>query len=219
MTFDRVERLAQAFSSASEIGFAVLDRELRYQALNPCLESINGMPEESHLGIAVGDIFGDLAERMAEPHYRRVLASGATARFEVADADLPNRPQGAPYWGLNFNFPIKDGAGRTTHIGIVVLEVTQQRKLQRLLREITGKLSGSKSEHGFWFGRKIHDCIDRYDTALDASFDVLVRNPATSLEQLVCAIAAMDQRLSIMRQLVCQISTSLPVDGSPSFRE
>ena len=63
MTSDRTERLARAFYGASEIGFAVLDRELRYQALNPCLASINGMPEESHLGITVGDIFGDLAER------------------------------------------------------------------------------------------------------------------------------------------------------------
>jgi hypothetical protein len=148
------------------------------------------MPQESHLGITVSDIFGDLAERAAEPHYRRVLASGATARFEVANADLPNRPQGGGYWGLNFNFSIRDRAERITHMGIMVVEVTQQRKLQRLLRELAGELHGSKSEEGFWYGRKIHDCIGQYDAALEASFDVLVRNPASGLEQLACSIDA-----------------------------
>ena len=221
MTSDRTDRLAEAFSCASEIGFAVLDRELRYQALNRCLANINGMPEESHLGITVSDIFGDLAERTAEPHYRRVLACGATARFEVANADLSNRPQGGGYWGLNFNFPIRGRAERITHIGILVVEVTQRRKLQRLLRELAGELRGSKGEEGFWYGRKIHDCIDQYDAALEASFDVLVRNPATSLEQLVCSIDALDQRLCIMRRIVSQISISLPVDAalssSPKF--
>ena len=213
MTSDTTERLVVAFSCASEIGFGVLDRELRYQALNTSLANINGMPEESHLGIPVGDIFGDLAKKRAEPHYHRVLASGAIARFEVADAGLPNRPQASRYWGVNFNFPIKNRAGHITHIGLLVVEVTQQRKLQRLLRELTGKLCGSKAEDGFWFGRKIQDCIDQYDAALKASFDVLVRNPATSLEQLVCSIEALDQRLCNMRQVVSQIALSLPIDG------
>ena len=221
MTSDKTERLAEAFSCASEIGFAVLDRELRYQALNPCLANINGMPEESHLGITVGDIFGDLAERTAEPHYRRVLACGSTARFEVANADLPNRPQGGGYWGLNFNFPIRDRTGRITHIGILVVEVTEQRRLQSFLRELAGKLRGSNGEYGFWYGRKIHDCIEQYDAALEASFDILVRNRATSLEQLVCSIDALDQRLCNMRQMVSPLSISLPVDAalpsSPTF--
>lgn len=210
---DRTERLVTAFSGASEIGFAVLDRELRYQALNTSLAKINGMPEESHLGITVADIFGALAQRVAEPHYNRVLAGGATTRFEVGDAALPNRPEAARYWALNFNFPIRNHAGRITHIGVLVVEVTQQRKLQRLLRELEGKLRGSQAEAGFWFGRKIHDCLDQYDAALKASFDVLVRNPAASLEQLVCSIGALDQRLCILRQVVSQIAMSLPIDG------
>ena len=212
---DRTERLVRAFSGASEIGFAVLDRELRYQALNTSLAKINGMPEESHLGIAVADIFGALAQRVAEPHYNRVLASGATARFEVADAALPNRPEAARYWGLNFNFPVRNHAGHITHIGVLVVEVTEQKKLQRLLRELERKLRGSQAEAGFWFGRKIRDCLDQYDAALKASFDTLVRNPgAASLERLVCSIGALDQRLCILRQVVSQIALSLPIDGS-----
>jgi hypothetical protein len=96
----------------------------------------------------------------------------------------------------------------------MVVEVTQQRKLQRLLRELAGKLRGSKAEDGFWFGRKIQDCIDQYHAALEASFDVLVRDPAISLERLVCSIEALDQRLCIMRGVVSEISLSLPIDDA-----
>jgi hypothetical protein len=212
MTSDRTEQLVRAFFCASDIGFAVLDRELRYQALNTSLANINGMPEAAHIGITVSDIFGELAERTAEPHYHRLLALGAATRFEVADAALPNRPQPAGYWGLNFNFPIRNHAGHITHIGVMVVEVTEQRKLQRLLRELAGKLRGSKAEDGFWFGRKIQDSIDQYHAALETTFDVLVRDPAISPEQLVCAIEALDQRLCIMRGVVSQISLSLPID-------
>jgi hypothetical protein len=94
----------------------------------------------------------------------------------------------------------------------MVVEVTEQRKLQRLLRELAGKLRGSKAEDGFWFGRKIQDSIDQYHAALETTFDVLVRDPAISPEQLVCAIEALDQRLCIMRGVVSQISLSLPID-------
>ena len=92
------------------------------------------------------------------------------------------------------------------------VEVSQQRKLQGFLRELAGKLHGSKAEDSFWFGRKIQDCTDQYDAALKASLDVLVRNPATSVEQLVCSVEALDQRLCIMRRVVSQIAVSLPID-------
>jgi hypothetical protein len=137
------------------------------------------------------------------------------------ESELPNRPRGGGYWGLNFNFPIRDRAERITHIGILVVEVTQQRRLQRLLRELADELRGSKGEDGFWYGRKIHACIDQYYAALEASFDVLVRHPESSLEQLVCSIDALEGRLCIMRRMVSQISISLPVDAavpsSPEF--
>jgi hypothetical protein len=49
-TIDTSERLLQAFSQTSAIGFAIPDNQLRYQAINSCLASINGMPAQSALG-------------------------------------------------------------------------------------------------------------------------------------------------------------------------
>jgi hypothetical protein len=61
------KRLLTAFSSASAVGFAVLDDKLRYQAINNCLASINGLPAKAHLGVSVGEIFGEVSEREAIP--------------------------------------------------------------------------------------------------------------------------------------------------------
>jgi hypothetical protein len=62
-TFDNSERLLQAFSQASAIGFAILDDQLRYQGINHCLANINGIPAEAHLGFGVRELFGSCQKR------------------------------------------------------------------------------------------------------------------------------------------------------------
>jgi hypothetical protein len=62
VTLDDPERLVRAFARSSAIGFAILDDQLRYQAVNMCLACINGMPAAAHLGVAVREIFGKRAQ-------------------------------------------------------------------------------------------------------------------------------------------------------------
>src|SRR5438105_8033665 len=87
---ETAEPLLADFSHTSAIGFAVLDEQLRYQAINECLAAINGIPPHAHLGFTTREIFGDLSA-IAEPSYHRVLASGETSQFEVKNAVLPSR--------------------------------------------------------------------------------------------------------------------------------
>lgn len=210
-TLNRADRLTSAFSGTSEIGFAVLDKGLRYQAINNCLAKINRMPANAHLGFSVSEIFGELSERVAQPSYRRVLVNGETSHFEVVSAMLPTRGE-SRYWGLNTNFPIHGRTRGINQIGILVVEVTQERKLQKFLGELGAKLRNGKSEETFWFARRIKDCIDQYHAALAAGFDVLLHNPASSLEQLTHSIEALDQRLLVMRKIVAEASIFLPFD-------
>src|SRR5437016_12542656 len=97
------ERLLKAFSRTSEIGFAILDSELRYQAINKCLARINGMPAKAHLGFGVREIFGELSRQTAEPSYHRVLALGQTSQFESTIVVSPATGE-RRYLGLNINF-------------------------------------------------------------------------------------------------------------------
>jgi hypothetical protein len=203
-----------ALAGSSKIGFAVLDNQFRYQMINTALAAINGMSPAAHLGVPVDEIFGDIFRQIAEPHYRLALFSGLATHFEVANQVLPMRPH-HNYWGLNTNFPISNRDGGIEKLGILVVEITEQRKLQRVLHELSSRLSGNESEKSFWYAHKIQDCLDRYHEVLGMSFEVLVRTPAAdSMEQLVRSVEALDARLTIMSQLVSEISLSFPVDAT-----
>jgi hypothetical protein len=67
-----------AFFRTSAIGFAVLDSQLRYQAINNCLARINGIAAKEHLGAAVTEIFGEFSKKTAKARYHRVLVLGQT---------------------------------------------------------------------------------------------------------------------------------------------
>ncbi|KAA6460374.1 hypothetical protein DYQ86_15215 [Acidobacteria bacterium AB60] len=211
---DRAEQLMMALAGSPRIGFAVLDTQFRYQMINTALAAINGMPAFEHLGVPVEELFPDIFRQIAEPHFQRSLSSGLAAHFEVANQVLPMRPRHT-YWSLNTNFPISNRYGRIAQLGILVVEISEQRKLQRALHDLSCRLSGSAGEKSFWYAHKIRDCLDRYYEVLGVSFDVLVRTPvADSMEQLVRSVEALDTRLAVMSQLVSEISVSFPVDAT-----
>src|SRR5437868_736303 len=139
------ERLFKAFSRTSRIGFAIVDGELRYRAVNACLARINGIPAKAHLGVTTREMFGELSQNIAEPSYRRVLDLGQTLHFEVKNAVLPTRAD-SRFWALNTNFPVKDRCGTVRQLGIMVVEVTEQRKLEQFLHAVAGKLRHTKTK-------------------------------------------------------------------------
>src|SRR5437868_11274220 len=205
------ERLLEAFSRTSEIGFAILDSELRYQAINKCLARINGMPAKAHLGFGVREIFGELSRQTAEPSYHRVLDLGLSSYFEIKNAMLPTRA-GSRFWALNTNFPVRDSAGKVRQIGILVIEVTQQRKLEQFLHKLAGELRSTKTRDTFWFARELQDSIDQYHTALAMSLDLLIRDREKSTDLLTQSIKALDQRIMTMSQLVSSVASGFPID-------
>lgn len=209
---ERAEQLMMALAGSSKIGFAVLDNQFRYQMVNTALAAINGMSPAAHLGVPVGELFGDIFRQIAEQHYQRVLFGGLATHFEVANQVLPMRPS-QNYWGLNTNFPISNRDGRIEQLGILVGEITAQRKLPKVLHKLSSRLSGKDGERSFWYAHKIQDCLDRYHEVLGISFDVLLRTPAAdSIEQFVRTVQALDARLAVMSQVVSEMSLSFPVD-------
>lgn len=137
------------FFNNSNVGLAVFDHQLRYQALNPRLAEINGLSVKSHLGKTLREILGEEVALRAEPALKQVLATGqAIANFELAGT-LPTKTE-AERWVDNF-FPIKDSTGKVTQVGAVVVtlpadasaeetsldhELTSTRKVMRSWKEI-----------------------------------------------------------------------------------
>jgi formate hydrogenlyase transcriptional activator len=134
---DDPQQLLAAFFSAPNVGFVILDDRLRYLAINDALAAMNGLPAQAHLGKAVHEILGDVAEEV-EPLIKHVLATGQTvSNFELT-GQLPAK--GEPgHWIENW-FPIKDHQGRVKQACAVIVEVTEQKNLEGKLRTLTGEL-------------------------------------------------------------------------------
>jgi len=130
------EQLVAAYFSSSTVGLSILDSELRYLAINNALAAMNGTPAADHLGKTVREILGHFAD-VVEPKLQHVLATGQPAHFE-ASALLPARTE-VSHWILHY-LPIKDAAGVVYRIGVLVVEITAQKKLEESLRDADRKL-------------------------------------------------------------------------------
>jgi len=131
------EQLLGAYFSASQVGLCILDADLRYLAINRTLAEMNGIPAEAHLGKSVREVLGDFAE-VVEPQFQRVLATGqAVLNLEISFM-LNNRTE--PGHWIQHYVPIKDATGKVKQIGVVAVEITEQKKLEASLRSVSENL-------------------------------------------------------------------------------
>jgi len=130
------EKLLAAYFSSSTVGLCILDREFRYLAVNDTLAKMNGVPAPEHLGKKVREVLGDLAD-LVEPEFRRALATGEPLTFN-AQGTLRSK-QEAGHWTVHL-IPIRDETGTVTRVGAVVLDITEQKRMEDSLRQLTGSL-------------------------------------------------------------------------------
>jgi formate hydrogenlyase transcriptional activator len=130
------EKLLAAYFSSSTVGLCILDTDLRYLAINETLAAINGRPISEHLGRTVREVLGDFAD-LLEPEFHNALSTREPANFEVA-ARLPAKTQSGD-WIVHF-LPIANETGVVTRVGVVVVDITAQKKLEQSLYDMSGKL-------------------------------------------------------------------------------
>jgi len=130
------EQLVAAYFNSSTGGLSIVDCELRYLAINDALAAINGRPAAYHMGKTVREVLGDFAD-IIEPKLQSVLRTALPVHFEVS-ARLPARAE-VGHWILHY-LPIKDANGAVHRIGVLVVEITAQRKLEESLRDADRKL-------------------------------------------------------------------------------
>jgi len=120
------QQLLADFFNSSTVGLAIYDRELRYQAINPCLAEMHGISLRSHLGRSIREVLGEVALRV-EPAIKHVLNSGQPLTgFEIAGT-LPTKRR--PGRWLDSLFPAKDARGRVRQVGVVVMPLPADAKL------------------------------------------------------------------------------------------
>ena len=136
------EKLLAAYFSSSTVGLSILDSELRYLAINSTLAKMNGVPAADHIGKTVREVLGDAAGAI-ESGVQQVLATREPVTEHEVSVLLPTRND-VGHWVEHY-FPIKDEYGTVKRIAVVVIEVTEQKKLERSLKDVGGKL-GKQSE-------------------------------------------------------------------------
>ncbi|NTV65877.1 MAG: PAS domain-containing protein, partial [Oscillochloris sp.] len=143
-----VQRTAQqahaqlhALITSLPTGICYLDRELRYQLVNPALAAINGYSPAEHVGQTIHTIIPGISTQV-EPLLRRVLATGETIRdMETPGKRYPAHPD-SYIWLLSY-FPIPDPQNQIAGVGITITDITTIRRTEAALQASMNKLQAA----------------------------------------------------------------------------
>jgi len=199
--FSEPEQLLAAFSSTPTVGFAVFDNQLRYQAVNQALVEINGIPADAHLGKTVREVFGDIIAKRVEPAFECVLATGERLQFEIT-AKLPSRVE-VGHWIVNC-VPLRDTSGAVTQLGVVIVEVTNRKRLEQSAPSLSSRLLRIRDTEQRRVARELHDSVNQYHAALKMNLGLLSRprcKPADRQSLLAQSVDLLEQCISETRTI------------------
>lgn len=131
------EKLLAAYFGSTTIGLCILDSHFRFIAVNKRLAEMNGIPAPEHLGKTVREVLGDFAG-VVEAELQRVISTRKPSAIELSGRPPARTEPG--HWSAHY-LPIQNGNGRVSRVGVVVVETTEQKKLEKSLRHVSGKLS------------------------------------------------------------------------------
>jgi PAS domain S-box-containing protein len=127
----------EAIYATAPVGLCFVDTDLRYLSMNERLAEINGRSVKEHIGRTVRDVLPDAADTL-EPVFRRVIETGEPALNLEQSVATEAQPGVVRHFIASF-YPIRNGAGRMLGVNVVVMEITQRKKIEEerehLLRE------------------------------------------------------------------------------------
>ena len=128
-----VEALAllDTLQEQAPIGFAFLDRNLRFVRINATLAEINGHSAEAHIGRTLFEIIPELAPEIAALHQQAMTTREAIVNLEI-NAQQPANPDQPGTWLCSY-YPVNDG---DDVLGVGVVEITERKKASLQLEEL-----------------------------------------------------------------------------------
>jgi formate hydrogenlyase transcriptional activator len=131
------EKLLAAFFKSPTVGLCIIDSQYRFVSINDTLAQINGLPTSDHLGKTLRDVLGPLADTI-EPVLQRIFATGEPVLNMAHSGQLPTRSE-VDHWTVHY-LPITNAEEKVERVGAVVIEITEQKKLEQSLHDLTGRL-------------------------------------------------------------------------------
>jgi formate hydrogenlyase transcriptional activator len=131
------EKLLAAYVKAGAVGLAIVDPQFHYLAVNDTLAEMNGLLAADHLGKTLREVLGSLANRI-EPVLLHVLSIGDPVLSIEFSGQLPTRKE-IGHWVCHF-IPIKNAEEQVERVGVLVIEISAQKKLEKSLTDLTARL-------------------------------------------------------------------------------
>ncbi len=139
------------------MGFAFLDRELRFVRVNEQLAEINGCSVEAHLGRTVAELLPSLDVALREVT-ARILASGQPVLDREFSGETARAPGVTRYWNASW-YPVRDEHSEIIGFSGVVVEITERKQAAALYLQTQNKRGG---QHDFQQIRQESDvCSNR----------------------------------------------------------
>jgi PAS domain S-box-containing protein len=129
---DRARAVLDATIMAAPVGFALLDRELRFQSVNPVLAAMNGVSMADHIGKTPMEILPGISAEILHKYARMVLETGQQQCDLELEGETPAAPGVRRTWVEHW-FPVRvdeDIVG----VGVLVEEVTEKRQAAARVR-------------------------------------------------------------------------------------
>ncbi len=125
--------LLDTLLTTAPVGFAYLDRDLRFVRINDAMAALQGLSAEKCSGRPVQELFPWTAGVLA-PALAQVLGTGdPVVNLELA-REFPAGSGTHHHW-LASLYPIRWGEGQPAGIGVVVTEVTEHKRMEEELRK------------------------------------------------------------------------------------
>lgn len=128
----------EALYRTAPIGLGLFDPDMRFLRINEALAEMNGVPIDEHLGRCAWDVVPALRP-VAGPLFQTVFDTGEPLLGKEVRGTTPRAP-GVEHCWIEDIYPLKGSDGSVVAVGVIVREVTEQRRLEERERLRTSEL-------------------------------------------------------------------------------
>jgi PAS domain S-box-containing protein len=168
---------------------------------NPGAERIKGFRPVDIIGKHFRTFYPREEQEAKKPEYELEVAA-ETGRFE--DEGWRIRKDGSRFWASVIITAIHDPSGQLIGYGKVTRDLTERKRTEEQLRELSRRVLRSQDEERGRLGRELHDTIGQYLVAAKMSLDSLVSDQSLDSEQTRRQILEM---LPIVERAICEVRT------------
>lgn len=137
---------------------------------NPGAERFKGYRAEEIIGKHFRNFYPEQEQKSGKPEYELRVAA-ATGRFE--DEGWRVRKDGSRFWANVIITAIRDAQGRLIGYGKVTKDLTERKRAEEQLRELSRRLLKAQEDERSRLGRDLHDTVGQYLVAVKMALDGL----------------------------------------------